>query len=79
MEGFDLLIVPTLSFVAPRCPRTSVPVREAMIRFTLPFSALGWPALSLPAGPAEDGLLASVQIVGRAGTTRSSCTGLEIG
>jgi aspartyl-tRNA(Asn)/glutamyl-tRNA(Gln) amidotransferase subunit A len=38
-----------------------------MIQFTIPFNALGWPALALPCGPAEEGLPASVQLVGRAG------------
>ena len=42
-------------------------MRESLIRFTFPFSALGWPALALPCGPAEDGLPASVQLVGRPG------------
>jgi aspartyl-tRNA(Asn)/glutamyl-tRNA(Gln) amidotransferase subunit A len=66
MEGFDLLLVPTLAFVAPPQPEDERSVREAMIRFTLPFNALGWPALALPARPAEDGLPSSVQLVGRA-------------
>jgi amidase len=39
-----------------------------MIQFTFPFNALGWPALALPCGPAEDGLPASVQLVGRPGS-----------
>jgi Asp-tRNA(Asn)/Glu-tRNA(Gln) amidotransferase A subunit family amidase len=38
-----------------------------MIRFTYPFNALGWPALALPCGPAEGGLPASAQLIGRAG------------
>ena len=65
LEGFDLLLVPTLGTVAP--PR-SIPepeLREPVLRFTQPFSALGWPVLALPCGPAEDGLPASVSLVGR--------------
>ena len=67
LEGFDLLLAPTLAFVAPPLPDDERSVREAMIRFTFPFNCLGWPALALPAGPAEHGLPSSVQIVGRAG------------
>lgn len=79
MEGFDLLLVPTLGFVAPPLPDDERSVREAMIRFTLPFNALGWPALALPAGPAEDGLPSSVQIVGRTGDDGLVlATGLEL-
>jgi aspartyl-tRNA(Asn)/glutamyl-tRNA(Gln) amidotransferase subunit A len=70
MAGLDLLLTPTLPIVAPRLGRGAVgdrDVRQALIRFTYPFSALGWPALALPCGPAEDGLPASLQIVGRPG------------
>ena len=38
-----------------------------MISLTRPFNATGWPALALPCGPAEEGLPASIQIVGRPG------------
>jgi aspartyl-tRNA(Asn)/glutamyl-tRNA(Gln) amidotransferase subunit A len=70
VEGLDLVLTPTLPIVAPRLGRDAIgdlDVREALIRFTYPFSALGWPALAVPCGPAEDGLPASLQIAGRAG------------
>jgi aspartyl-tRNA(Asn)/glutamyl-tRNA(Gln) amidotransferase subunit A len=71
LDGVDLVLTPTLPIVAPPLDRGVAPgdldVREALIRFTYPFSALGWPALALPCGPAEDGLPASLQIAGRAG------------
>jgi aspartyl-tRNA(Asn)/glutamyl-tRNA(Gln) amidotransferase subunit A len=67
MEGLDLLFTPTLAFVPPLADVDESAVRAAIIRFTLPFNALGWPALALPCGPAEHGLPASVQLVGRAG------------
>jgi aspartyl-tRNA(Asn)/glutamyl-tRNA(Gln) amidotransferase subunit A len=68
LDGLDLVLTPTLPMVAPRLGRGAVgdlDVREQLIRFTYPFSALGWPALALPCGPAEDGLPASLQIAGR--------------
>jgi aspartyl-tRNA(Asn)/glutamyl-tRNA(Gln) amidotransferase subunit A len=66
-EGLGLLVAPTLAFVAPPAFRDDLEIREAMIRFTYPFNALGWPALALPCGPAEHGLPASVQLVAPAG------------
>jgi len=67
LDGYDLLLAPTLAFVAPPADVDEPATRSAFVRFTFPFNALGWPALALPAGEAEGGLPASVQVVGRAG------------
>jgi aspartyl-tRNA(Asn)/glutamyl-tRNA(Gln) amidotransferase subunit A len=68
MDGLDLVLTPTLGFVAPRLPVDDLEIRVATIRLTIPFNSLGWPALALPCGPAEDGLPASLQIAGRPGS-----------
>jgi aspartyl-tRNA(Asn)/glutamyl-tRNA(Gln) amidotransferase subunit A len=67
LEGYDLLITPTLGFVAPSANVVEPEIRGAFTLFTFPFNALGWPALALPAGPAEHGLPASIQVAGRPG------------
>jgi aspartyl-tRNA(Asn)/glutamyl-tRNA(Gln) amidotransferase subunit A len=67
LEGLDLLITPTLSFVAPSVGHDERDLRSELTRMTWSFNVLGAPALALPCGPAEDGLPASVQVVGREG------------
>ncbi|MEP6910249.1 MAG: amidase [Actinomycetota bacterium] len=68
LDGVDLLLTPTLEFVAPRLPVDDLDIRERTVKLTLPINALGWPALALPCGPAEDSVAASLQIVGHPGS-----------
>jgi aspartyl-tRNA(Asn)/glutamyl-tRNA(Gln) amidotransferase subunit A len=68
MDGVDLLLTPTLQSVAPAVGIGDIALREGLVRNTLPFNTLGWPALAIPCGPAEDGLPASIQLVGRSGS-----------
>ena len=65
LDGLDLVVTPTLPCVAPLVGAGApgdLEVRETLIRFTLPFNALGWPALALPCGAAEHGAPASLQL-----------------
>ena len=57
LEGFDLLVTPTLSCPVPALDVVEVEVRASMTLYTFPFNALGWPALAI----------GGVQLVGRAG------------
>jgi aspartyl-tRNA(Asn)/glutamyl-tRNA(Gln) amidotransferase subunit A len=68
LDGLDLLLTPTLPFVAPPADIDELATRNRFVRFTFPFNVLGWPTLALPCGAAEDGLPASVQLVGRPGS-----------
>jgi aspartyl-tRNA(Asn)/glutamyl-tRNA(Gln) amidotransferase subunit A len=61
LDGFDLLVAPTLSVPPPPADVVEVEVRAALTLYTFPFNALGWPALALPFGAS------SVQVVGRSG------------
>src|SRR4029077_19696153 len=65
LDGMDLLITPTRPFVAPPADIDELEIRGPGTAFTYPFSALGWPALALPCGAAEDGLPASLQLTAR--------------
>jgi aspartyl-tRNA(Asn)/glutamyl-tRNA(Gln) amidotransferase subunit A len=67
MDGLDLLLTPTLAMVAPPAGVGDLALRDSLLRFTLPWNTVGAPALALPCGAAEDGLPASVQLLGRPG------------
>jgi aspartyl-tRNA(Asn)/glutamyl-tRNA(Gln) amidotransferase subunit A len=64
IEGLDLLLTPTLPVVAPRYGDGD---RTTLTKFTSVFNLVGWPAVALPCGPAEEGLPASVQLAAPSG------------
>jgi aspartyl-tRNA(Asn)/glutamyl-tRNA(Gln) amidotransferase subunit A len=66
-EDLDLVVTPTIPIVAPPLGIGDLALRERMIELTLPWNTVGAPALALPCGPAEDGLPASVQLIGKPG------------
>ncbi|MBT5192710.1 MAG: amidase [Rhodospirillaceae bacterium] len=64
-KGYDAMVLPTTAL--PACP--IVEDDPALLRTrahnTLPFNALGWPAISVPSGFSENGLPMGLQIVGQ--------------
>jgi Asp-tRNA(Asn)/Glu-tRNA(Gln) amidotransferase A subunit family amidase len=58
LDGFDLLLAPTISVPVPSADVVETEIRAGMTLYTFPFNALGWPALAL----------GHLQIVGRPGT-----------
>ncbi|MDX1872948.1 amidase [Mycolicibacterium sp. 120266] len=70
LEHFDVLVMPTVPYVATALPETGVdrPTYLAkalgMLANTAPFNVTGHPALSIPAGQ-HDGLPVGMMIVGR--------------
>jgi len=66
-EDVDLVVCPTLEMVAPPAGVGDLALRERVILLTFPWSVVGAPVLALPCGPAELGLPASLQLVGRPG------------
>jgi aspartyl-tRNA(Asn)/glutamyl-tRNA(Gln) amidotransferase subunit A len=67
MDDVDLVVTPTIPMVAPPLGVGDLALRERMIELTIPWNTVGAPALALPCGPAEDGLPASIQLVGKPG------------
>jgi len=67
MDDLDLILTPTVPMVAPPSGIGDLELRGRMLSLTFAWNAIGAPALALPCGPAEDGLPASIQLLGKPG------------
>ena len=64
----DVLAGPTVAYVAPpEDPPFGTPDGDVEARFTGPYNLAGMPAVSVPCGPAEDGLPAGLQLAAARG------------
>jgi aspartyl-tRNA(Asn)/glutamyl-tRNA(Gln) amidotransferase subunit A len=64
----DVLAGPTVAYVAPpEDPPFGTPDGDVEARFTGPYNLAGVPAVSVPCGPAEDGLPAGLQLAAARG------------
>ena len=64
----DVLAGPTVAYVAPpEDPPFGTPDGDVEARFTGPYNLAGTPAVSVPCGPAEDGLPAGLQLAAARG------------
>jgi aspartyl-tRNA(Asn)/glutamyl-tRNA(Gln) amidotransferase subunit A len=66
-QDLDLIVTPTLEWVAPRAGVGDLELRTRMIKLTFPWNVTGAPAAARPCGLAEDALPASVQLIGAPG------------
>lgn len=80
IDGLDALIAPATPIVAPPLDAATVevdgrrvPIRPALLSFTLPLTQLGTPVVTIPLGESA-GLPFGLQITGRPGTERSLLT-----
>jgi aspartyl-tRNA(Asn)/glutamyl-tRNA(Gln) amidotransferase subunit A len=64
---FDLLAAPAVAIEPPPAHADERELRARVTRLTYPIDVLGWPSLALPAGLTENGLPASIQLIGRPG------------
>jgi aspartyl-tRNA(Asn)/glutamyl-tRNA(Gln) amidotransferase subunit A len=67
MSDLDLILTPTVPMVAPPAGVGDLELRGRMLSLTFAWNAVGAPALAMPCGPAEDGLPASIQLLGKPG------------